>query len=252
MMRSSLCRAKVMHKRLRPRVNQFDYRVFYLLADVDRLAEMGNRLLGINRRGLTSFYEKDYGPRDGSSLALWIRNLLKQEGIHAEGKIWLLTHPRLFGYAFNPVSFWFCTNQENGLIAVLAEVNNTFGERHFYLIHHENGQPITGEEWLTARKVFHVSPFYKVEGQYRFRFQLNESGIQVQIDYETEEGTELKTALTGKWEFLSARSLLRTLFSSPLMTFMVMYRIHYQALRLVMKRIPYQRKPEPPAMELTR
>ena len=130
-------------------------------------------MLGINRAAPMAVLDRDHG--DGRPLLAWIDALLADHGVtDADGEIWLHAFPRVFGYVFNPVSFWFAHRGDGTLRAIVAEVNNTFGERHCYLLSHDDGRPLAWGEELHARKVFHVSPFCAIEGHYRFRFMLRE------------------------------------------------------------------------------
>jgi hypothetical protein len=244
---------RVMHLRARPTRHRFSYPVFFLRFSLDRIEELNGPLFSVNRPGLFSFRFSDYGPRDGSDLRPWIRALLTREGLpHADGEIWLQTFPRVLGYAFNPVSFWLCHDRDGALRAVLAEVNNTFGEHHNYLLSHADGRPIADDDQLSARKVFHVSPFFEVRGDYRFRFRADPERSLFRIDYGDATGTLLYTTISGRAAPLTSRALARAFLRNPLMTLGVMARIHYQALRLWLKRIAFVRKPVPPAHQLTR
>ncbi len=253
-----LCVGRVFHKRVRPIEHAFSYAAFFLRVPLSQLDRLGNRWFSRNRFNLLSFYERDYGPRDGSSLEAWMRALLKREGIHAaDGDIVLQTFPRLLGYVFNPISVWYCLDRDGQLRAALCEVSNTFGEHHNYLLAHADQRPIGPGDWLTARKVFHVSPFCAVKGHYRFRFEQTAGRAFTEIDYYAGHAGDdreklLVTTLHGAPEPLNAASALRTFLRHPLMTFAVVLRIHSQALRLWLKRLPYFQKPEPPAFETTR
>lgn len=169
-----------------------------------------------------------------------------------DGEVVLHTMPRIFGYVFNPVSFWFCHDAAGSLRAVLAEVNNTFGERHNYLIHHDDLRPISRDDTLQARKVFHVSPFFPVQGSYRFRFGASNGHHSVDIDYYIGEQRQLRTRVSGQARMLDGAGLRRWLLRHPLMTFGVVLRIHWQALRLALRRVPFFRKPLPPLEETSR
>jgi len=154
----------VRHARLRPARHAFVYRSFFLRLPLRTLAarHWPFRRLPRNRFGWWSLHDADHG--DGVDALAWIDGLLQREGVpDANGEIWLHTLPRVLGYAFNPVSFWFCHRADGALRAVVCEVNNTFGERHCYLLVHDDGRPLQWGEELTARKVFHVSPFCKVK-----------------------------------------------------------------------------------------
>jgi hypothetical protein len=156
------------------------------------------------------------------------------------------------GYVFNPVSFWFCHNQQHQLGAVLCEVNNTFGERHYYLLHNADLSPITEHQTLCSQKVFHVSPFYPVDGEYKFQFKLKENQRYISIDYFKNNTLNLKTAISGKAISLRDRHLLTTFLSMGFATVMVVYKIHWQALKLWIKGATFHKKPSPPKSEITK
>ena len=255
-----LCVGRVYHKRFRPVEHQFSYGVFFLRLPLSRLDQLGNRWLSKDRFNLLSFATRDYGPRDGSSLEVWIRDLLVREGLDkADGEIMLQTYPRLLGYVFNPISVWYCYDRAGTLRAALAEVSNTFGEHHNYLVAHADQRPIEAGDWLTSRKVFHVSPFCEVKGYYRFRFEQIAGRAFAQIDYYDgsdtnafDAGKLIVTTQHGMAEPLTARAALRAFVSHPLMTFGVVARIHWHALKLWLKHVPFFTKPEPPSLETTR
>ena len=258
---------EVLHRRVKPVSNAFRYRVFFLKFPLHRLAELPCRLFSVNRFNLLSFHYADHG--DGGDPQRWIGDLLAREGITgADGEIWLQAFPRVLGYVFNPVSFWYCHRADGALRAVVVEVNNTFGERHCYLLEsRDNGvadamggrvpvAAIKPGQLLTARKVFHVSPFCAVEGGYRFRFIEGDARAGARtvarIDYHDADGDLLHTSVSGTARALTAGNLLRAFFSRPMMTFGVIARIHWQAAKLFIKRVPFHRKPAPPAELVTR
>jgi DUF1365 family protein len=205
--------------------------------------------LARNRSAAISFHDKDHG--DGRSDALqWLDDLLKSEGIEdASGEAWLHCYPRVLGYTFKPVSFWYCHRADKSLRAVVVEVNNTFGERHVYLLDHAK----FGLE-TTASKVFHVSPFCNVEGQYRFRFMItpDQKRTVARIDYDDAQGALINTSVCGELQALNSEAVRKALFSFGVMTFGVIARIHWQALKLFLKRVPFFSKPTPPAVLVTR
>jgi DUF1365 family protein len=229
-----------MHRRLRPAVNAFVYPVFYIQLPLRRLESANCPFFGIDRSNLLSFHQKDHGPRDGSPLLPWITARLRERGLPDDGEIILQTFPRLFGYVFNPVSFWFCHDREGALIAVLAEVNNTFGGTHAYLLHNPGGAPLKDGQELRADKTFHVSPFNEITGGYRFRFHLDRPAQLARIDYDDAEGELLRTAISGKPRQWRAATLLGAVLRMPLMTAGVMLRIHWQALKLWLKGVPFR------------
>ena len=248
----------VRHTRLRPRRHAFAYDTFFLMLPMTRLADsnaMGK--LAVNRRAAISFHDVDHGdgrgPERGGALG-WMHEMLQREGISdADGEIWLHTYPRMLGYAFKPVSFWYCHRSDGSLRAIVAEVNNTFGERHCYLL----DSPRYGVE-LQAHKCFHVSPFCKVEGRYRFRFMRTsprEDGAQrtvVRVDHDDATGPLIQTSVSGSLEPISPATLRRALWHYPAMTLMVMARIHWQALQLWLKRVRFFSKPPAPEQFVTR
>ena len=251
--RHSLYFGEVMHARTRPACNRFRYPVFFLRVRVDAVDDLRRPLLSVNRWNLFSFNLRDHGARDGSPLRPWIVDLLAREGLAAaDGEVWLHTFPRMLGFVFNPVSFWLCHDRAGKLRAVLAEVNNTFGERHNYLVAHDDQRPIEPRDELVARKVFHVSPFCEVRGTYKFRFAVQPTRSLMRIDYDDSDGALLATAISGSERPLTTANLLRAFCSYPWMTLGVMLRIHWQALRLWWKGVPFFRKPPLPVDETTR
>ena len=237
---------EIRHRRLRPVEHAFRYSAFFVRVPAHRLdgRRLGNWLFGVNRPALLSLQERDHG--DGGLALRWVRGLLREGGVDADGEVWLHTFPRVFGYAFKPVSFWFCHDRAGGLRAVVAEVNNTFGERHCYLLADPGGGTLRRGAELRARKVFHVSPFCDVAGGYRFRFLDDGSRSIARIDHDDDEGPLLVTSISGRHEPLEAGTCARALIAHPLFTFGVIARIHWHALRLWLRRVPFHRKPAPP------
>lgn len=248
-----LLRGQVMHERLRPVRRRFVYPVFCLQLPLHALAQCGNAVFGIDRWRLLSLWQRDYGPADGSPLLPWIRQTLAQHGLGvADGEVWLQTFPRVLGYAFNPVSFWFCHDQNGGLRAVLAEVHNTFGERHDYLLSAPGHGVITDQTVLLCQKVFHVSPFCPVSGHYEFSIKQSDARSFVAIDYyDADRQLLLRTSIGARKTALTARSALAAVLAQPLLTLGVVARIHWQALQLWRRRVVFFRKPLPPAQPIT-
>jgi len=243
----------VMHRRLRPTRNQFAYGAFTLALPLSRLAELPALGIALNRRALVSFHERDHGERDGSALEPWIRKLLATEGVAADGEVVLYAFPRMLGYVFNPVSFWVCHDRENNVRAVLCEVCNTFGEHHNYLLAHPDGRTLRSGETLRARKVFHVSPFCEVKGDYRFRFHFSPERWLARIDYDDDTGNPLlETSVSGAAVPLSRVAVRGLLWRYRWFTLGVLARIHWQAARLWLKHVPYIAKPHPPLQRTTR
>lgn len=250
-MNAELCIGSVMHVRHAPLVNRFRYPLFFLRLPLSQMDGLAMRMLGVNRAAPMRIDFADYGARDGSNPIGWWRALLGRFGIEAGGEFVLQTMPRLFGYVFNPVSFCFCNDEQARLRAVICEVNNTFGERHNYIVAHADRRPIASGDVLWAQKVFHVSPFFPVHGAYRFRFFTRGAVRSVAIDYFDHGEVVLATRLSGRAEPVSERALLRVLLRFPLMGIAVIARIHWQALRLSLRRVKFFRKPQPPLEEST-
>ncbi len=246
---------QVLHKRLRPVANAFNYPTYFLMLPMRSLQQNGSGALAHNRRGALSFFDCDHGDGGHNALA-WLDALLLREGVEdADGEVWLHTYPRVLGYTFKPVSFWYCQRPDGSLRAIVVEVNNTFGERHCYLL----DAPEYGQT-LSADKVFHVSPFCTLDGGYRFRFLRSDShGVQktvARIDYhdnlDDPTGAVLQTSVSGTLEPVTRASLRKALWRYPAMTLGVMVRIHYQAFRLWRKSIPFVSKPDLPKNTVTR
>lgn len=238
---------QVRHKRIKPVEHAFAYPTYFLMLPMRSLSTTTNDILKRNRWAPLSFYDKDHGDGRADSLA-WIDELLKSEAIHdATGEVWLHCYPRVLGYTFKPVSFWYCHLTDGTLRAIVVEVNNTFGERHCYLL----DKPVFGAEQI-ASKVFHVSPFNHVEGNYRFRFMTTNQNTLARVDYDDGMGPLLETSVSGELEPISPQSIRKALWRYPMMTFGVIARIHWQALKLWRKRIAYVARPTPPELFITR
>ncbi|MBC7781191.1 MAG: DUF1365 domain-containing protein [Proteobacteria bacterium] len=252
-----LCTGAVIHRRITPVGHAFRYRACFLripLSWLDAPSPVRRPwLLGIDRFNLFSVMRRDYGARDGSALEGWVRRLLADNAVHgADGEIVLYTLPRVLGYVFNPVSFWMCHDRSGRLRAVLCEVSNTFGEHHNYLVARDDGEAIGTGQGLTARKVFHVSPFFPVEGEYRFRFHENDARCVFRIDYSRAGSLQLTTALSGDTHGLTSPGLARAFLRLPWLMVGVIGRIHLQAIRLWWKGAVFHPKPQPPAQSTTR
>ena len=253
---------QVRHTRLRPAVNAFAYATYFLMLPMRSLQQNTQTRTGplaINRRAALSFHDRDHGdgrsPEQGGAIS-WVDELLRSEGIlDATGEVWLHCYPRVLGYTFKPVSFWYChrhaDDQGGSLRAIVVEVNNTFGERHCYLL----DAPKFGTE-LCAAKVFHVSPFCKVEGSYRFRFmRATHDSVEktvARIDYDDATGALLQTSVSGTLEPVTQQTIRKALWRYPAMTIGVVFHIHLQALRLWLLRVKFISKPTPPNAFVTR
>jgi DUF1365 family protein len=239
----------VRHHRLRPRDHAFAYPTYFLMLPLRTLRGAPCAALARNRRGLLSFHDRDHGDGGADALA-WLDGLLAGEGIHdAQGEVWLHTYPRVLGYVFKPVSFWYCHRLDGPLAAIVVEVNNTFGERHCYLL---AGEDLAYGRELRARKVFHVSPFCHIEGGYRFRFMRTASRTVARVDHDDEAGALLQTSVSGHLAALTPQAVRAAFFGMPLMTLGVLLRIHWHALLLWRKHVPFVAKPAPPQAFVSR
>ncbi len=240
---------QVFHRRLRPREHAFAYASYFLWLPMRSLRHQPCAALNRNGRGWLSFHDGDHGEGGKDALA-WLDSLLLSERItDATGEVWLQTYPRVLGHAFKPVSFWFCERADASLAAIVVEVNNTFGERHCYLLH---GPDLAWGVEQTAAKVFHVSPFCRVEGGYRFRFVRNGNHVVSGVDHDDATGPLLLTRLSGELTPLTSRSARSAFLRMPALTLMIVARIHWQALKLALKRVPFFSKPQPPERFITR
>ncbi len=248
-MKPKLFISKVMHKRLFPKVNAFTYGIYYLAFPLSKISELN---IPRNKSGIMSFYDKDHGYKDGSNIAVWVKDTLKQSGIECNGEVILVTLPRILGYVFNPISFYFCFDELQNLKVVICEVNNTFSETHSYICVNKNGETIRGDQWLSAEKVFHVSPFLEREGRYQFRFNIKDKKLGIWIDYfDRENRKKLITSLVGNFEEINKFNLCKAFFKYPLITFKAIFLIHFEAVKLLLKRMAYIKKPNQNEIKIT-
>lgn len=244
----------VWHKRLRPRLHSLKYRMFMVLADLDQIdGERPSCLstLSFNRFNLFSLYQKDHGPRDGSSVRAYVEAEIRAAGLDAGamGAIRLLTMPRVLGYGFNPLSVYFIYRPDGGLLAILYEVRNTFGQMHSYLIPVPEGQD--GVLHQSCDKVFYVSPFMPMGLRYHFRLSPPGDQVGLYIDTHDAEGSLLVAAFQGARQPLNDAALMRAFWAIPLLGLKVMAGIHWEAVKIVLKKFRFFRKPPLPATPVT-
>jgi DUF1365 family protein len=250
MPRTCLYFGDVMHARLRPFRHRFAYSVFSMLVDLDELPALDrtSRLFGHNRARLFSFHDADHGARDGTPTREWVRARLAEAGLADAGaRVFALCFPRIFGYAFNPLTVYFCHDATGALAATLYEVKNTFGEQHGYLIRVPEGRAPGAPVVQRAAKRFHVSPFIPMRMEYRFRVSEPEDRLALLIREDAPEGELLVACQTGSRVEWSDAALLRAFFRYPLLTVKIIGAIHWEALRLWIKGAKYHPRPAPPA-----
>lgn len=251
---SALYAGRVMHQRLRPRRHRLSYRVFSLLLDLEELPALHQRLrwLSVDGFNLFSIHRRDHGAGEPEGPRAHVERQLQAAGLPAGGAIRLLTMPRILGYAFNPLSVYFCHAPGSGALqAILYEVNNTFGQRHSYLIAVPPGQPPGQAVVQQCDKGFHVSPFLDLALQYRFEVRPPADALHVGIQVRDAQGAVLVATLDARRRPLSDRALLRAFFSHPLLTLKVVGAIHWEALQLWLKGLRIHRLPPAPAQAVS-
>lgn len=226
----------------------FRHGVDYLMLDAE--ADGGAGLFSRNGRNLVAVCDVDHGGPPGRGRGpAWVRDVLASRGLPAPQRIRLLAQPRLLGHVFNPVSFWFCED-DRGLRVLIAEVTNTYGDRHAYLCHKPDLAPIGPEDRLGARKIFHVSPFQEGAGDYVFQVDLRPDRLRILIDFAAGSGG-LTATLSGALLPLTTRGLLAALIRRPFGGRRVLALIHWQALRLWAKGAGFRPRPAPPETEVS-
>ena len=247
---------EVRHKRLAPVEHAFAYPTCFLLLPMRSLRRQADPVLARNRRALFGFRDADHGDGRADSLA-WLDELLAGAGVaDADGEAWLHCIPRMFGFAFKPVSFWYAHRADGTLAAIVVEVNNTFGERHCYLL---AGADVDFGRTLAATKVFHVSPFCETRGEYAFRFMRTDLAARdergrtaVRVELHVDGAPLLLTSVSGRVEPLTRSAVRFALWTLPAMTAAIVARIHWHALKLWLKKLAIVGKPAPPATLVTR
>ncbi len=246
MVKNTLIEGLVLHARLKPFIHRFSYKVFYLKFPLSKIQELKNSIFSLDGFNLFSLNTKDYLDGSGIPLNEKIHTLFKQEGVNVEGEIILQTFPRILGYAFNPVSFWLVHDREGVLKTVLAEVNNTFGDRHCYLL-----DKIDGHSTCRLIKEFHVSPFFDIKGEYHFQFHPKKSSVNY---FDPDEKRYFFTSSLNEIAVhnFSTLNLLKLFFKFPAMNILIMVRIHWQAFRLYLKKAHFFARPQPPLNRVTK
>ena len=239
---SSIYIGTVIHKRFKPKVHSFNYKVFSLLIDLSEfdILDKNLKLFSYNRFNLISFFNKDHGPRDGSSLKKWVIENLKKNNLEFNDvQIKLLCYPRILGYVFNPLSVFYVFDKNQKLISILYEVKNTFGEQHTYIFKSDKDQNLIQH---VCKKKFHVSPFIEMDCVYFFRLLKPGNKISVIIDVNDREGKILYASQDGTKSELNNNTLIKAYLKHPLMTFKIILAIHFEAFKLWTKGIRFLKK----------
>ena len=239
-MNSCIYNGIVTHTRFKPIRHNLRYKTFSLLLDLDEVEKLDKKLsiFSHNKFNLFSFYDKDHGDRDGSSLKTWVLSNLKKFNIHQNiNTIKILCYPRIFGYVFNPLSIFYCYDNTN-LKAIFYEVKNTFNEQHTYIFKVNNNEKIDQK----CKKKFYVSPFMDMETYYNFKLLEPDQKLSVYIKQTDTEGTVLTATQTGDKKELSLKQLILNFIKYPLMTIKIISSIHYEALLLWKKGAIYRKR----------
>ncbi len=233
---SKIYTGKVIHKRFKPKEHYFKYNVFSLLIDLNELEEINKyiKFFSYNKFNIISFYDKDHGDRDGSSIKLWVKKNLRNIGIITEDiSIKLLCYPRIFGYVFNPLSTYFIYNKHSELISIFYEVKNTFGEQHTYIFKAQDEKTVQNK----CKKKFYVSPFIEMDCEYHFKTLNPKEQLSVVINQNDKDGKLLFASQDGISKDFNNKNLILSYLTHPLMTFKIIGAIHYEAFKLWAKRI---------------
>ena len=243
---------QVMHQRLRPRRHRLAYRLYMLLLDLDELDKCAARLrlFSRGRRNVFSFYDVDHGAGTSEPLRAQVERHLAAAGLATHGgAIRVLTMPRVLGFAFNPISIYFCYRPDGALAATLYEVNNTFGQRHSYLLPVPDGSATVIRQ--AVPKHFHVSPFMGMDMDYAFRVVPPAASLGIAITGSDPDGAIITAVLTARRRELTDAALVRAFFAMPLVTLKVVAGIGWEALKLCLKGVPLRRRPPPPIEPVT-
>jgi DUF1365 family protein len=244
-------KAKTYHSRKGKIRNSFSYGVDYvLLGDEERHTVKG---FSHNKLNFFSIFDTDHGGEIGRGKGhAWARAILIENEINITGlRISLLAQPRMFFSKFTPVSFWLCFDEEVKLRVVIVEVNNTFGDRHNYLCYNDDLSEIKTNSILTSKKLLHVSPFQPMLGDYKFLFDIDDKHISIRIEYAHESGGVIAT-LEGNRRVLTSKSILVALLKRPFGSIRVLALIHFQAIRLWIKKAPFKSRPKPSSKAVSR
>lgn len=251
-MRSCLYECSVWHERRSPRIHTFTTEYFMFYLDLDELSSkrIESSLFSINRLNIFSFTEGDYlsdGRGGFQSLADRVRGVLRRLGVKQKiNRIELLTNVRVLGYVFNPVSIYFCFGEESQLICCLCEVGNTFGEKKVFLVEADSHGLLRNRQ----KKYFYVSPFTDLNQEFDFKISIPSGNLDIAIDTMDGDTAIVKASLKGKRTALTDGNLIRVLHRYSWATVKIIFLIHFHALLLWLKKVPFHRKEEGSDMQL--
>lgn len=246
MLSEGLYRGEVVHARLRPVEHKLAYPSFFILADVDRLERLNDRLklFSHNRHGLISIQDRDHG--DGSPLRSYLNEIAADAGLYDDiNRFVMLTYPRIFGFVFNPITVYYGLDQEDQPRLMIYEVSNTFGQSQTYVLPVDE----TGEDGLISqgcKKSFYVSPFNNVEGEYLFHVTPAEQAITVGVALKTDDRALLRAHFRGKHHPITDKALGKALIAYGWMSLNVVAAIHFEALKLWFKGMRLKARPDAP------
>ena len=232
----------VTHRRFKPKRHFFSYKVFSLLINLNEIENLEKKIkfFSYNKLNILSFYDIDHGPRDGSNLISWVKKTLNESKINiGSGTIKLLCYPRFFGYVFNPLSIFYCYDENQQLKAILYEVKNTFNEQHTYVFY---TSPLSELILHKCNKKFYVSPFIEMKTFYNFRLIKPGNTLNVFIKESDAEGILLTACQVGKRIELNSKNLLFQFLKHPFMSFKIILAIHFEAFRLWSKGVKHVKK----------
>ena len=243
----AFCPGIVVHKRVRPVEHRLSYDVFSLLLDVDQLSEQAKsrRFFSIDRFNLLSVHQKDHGHKDGRSVSDFVRDMAAKADMEGEiRRAWMLCYPRILGYAFNPITVYFCCGADAKIRLMIYEVRNTFGEHVTYVM--PAGEPRNGVYSHVSDKAFYVSPFNNVEGSYRFHTALSEDVLTVGVALSVDDAPLLRTHFKAAIQPLGDGTIVKAVLAYPFMTLKVVAAIHWEAAKLYLKGLRLKDRPKPP------
>lgn len=235
----------VRHARYRPKTHRFSYRVFSAFLNVDDIDadRLNLSLLSVDRFNLFSLRKRDHGAKDGSALRPFIERMLAEANVAPPQNIFMLCYPRMFGFAFNPLTVYYCLSGGQ-LCAMVYEVRNTFGDDHVYVVSLQKGAaetPVLHER----DKQMHVSPFIEMQARYHFSATMPDDDLRLVIRETQDNAPLLIASFVGHRHALTDRKLAHLLIKHPLMTVKVLVAIHYEAAKLLLKGVPFIRRPQP-------